>query len=106
MSGDDEAGMAWWNGLSERERAKWSALAGNTGRAVDAWKAFKVSQRDAGGRGRELHPSEVIADLLGSDDFPAEVLDTEAAAQIIIQRLIDSGFEIVPANNGPCFDIP
>jgi hypothetical protein len=44
--------------------------------------------------GRELHPREVLADLLGSGDFPAEVLDPERAADIIIQRLIDAGFEI------------
>jgi len=44
--------------------------------------------------GRELHPREVLADLLGSGDFPAEVLDPEQAADIIIQRLIDAGFEI------------
>lgn len=47
------------------------------------------------GAGSELHPKDVLADLLGSGDFPAEVLDPEGAAQIIIQRLIDSGFEIV-----------
>ena len=50
--------------------------------------------------GRELHPREVLADLLGSGDFPAEVLDPERAAEIIIQRLIDAGFEIVPARSG------
>lgn len=40
---DDELGMAWWNSLTERERAKWSAAAGNTGVAKDAWEAFKKS---------------------------------------------------------------
>jgi len=29
-------------------------------------------------------------------DFPAEVLDPDHAADIVIQRLIDAGFEIVP----------
>jgi hypothetical protein len=43
----------------------------------------------------ELLPVEVLADLLGSDDFPTEVLDTEAAAKIILQRLADAGFSIV-----------
>jgi hypothetical protein len=28
--------------------------------------------------GRELAPQEVLADLLGSGDFPAEVIDPEA----------------------------
>ncbi len=37
---DDEIGMAWWNGLSERERTRWANLVG-TGRAKDAWEAFK-----------------------------------------------------------------
>jgi hypothetical protein len=41
MTRDDELGMAWWNALNEQERAKWSRLAGNTGRVVDAWEAFK-----------------------------------------------------------------
>jgi hypothetical protein len=49
---------------------------------------------------RELRPREVLADLLGSGDFPAEVLDPEPAADIIIQRLIDAGFEIVPSDRG------
>jgi hypothetical protein len=39
---DDELGMAWWNGMTDRERARWSAIAGNTGRAKDAWEAFKA----------------------------------------------------------------
>jgi hypothetical protein len=80
MSGDDEAGIAWWNALTERERAKWSAAAGNTGRAIDAWEAFKrASMTSVGvaGAPRELTPQEVLADLLGSGDFPAEVLDPE-----------------------------
>jgi hypothetical protein len=40
MSDDDELGMAWWNGLSEAERAKWAKAAG-TGIAKDAWELFK-----------------------------------------------------------------
>jgi hypothetical protein len=45
----------------------------------------------------ELTPQHVLVDLLGSGDFPAEVLDPVHAAEIIIQRLLDAGFEIVPA---------
>jgi len=41
MTKDDELGMAWWNRLSEQERARWSRAAGNTGRAKDAWEEFK-----------------------------------------------------------------
>jgi hypothetical protein len=47
--------------------------------------------------GKELTPQQVLADLFGSGDFPAEVLDPEAAAEITIQRLLDAGFAIVPA---------
>jgi hypothetical protein len=43
---DDEAGMAWWNGLTDQGRAKWAEDAGNTGRAKDAWEAFKRSRAD------------------------------------------------------------
>jgi len=50
------------------------------------------------GAGRELTPQEVLADLLGSGDFPAEVIDPEAAAEIVIQRLIDAGFEVRAAD--------
>src|SRR5260370_35997472 len=46
MTHDDELGMAWWNALSERQRAKWSATAGNTGRVKDAWEAFKRGSVD------------------------------------------------------------
>jgi hypothetical protein len=40
MTTDDELGVAWFNSLSEPERAKWLELAG-TGRPVDAWAVFK-----------------------------------------------------------------
>jgi hypothetical protein len=45
----------------------------------------------------ELTPQQVLADLFGSGDFPAEVLDPVLAAEIVIQRLRDAGFAIVPA---------
>jgi hypothetical protein len=45
----------------------------------------------------ELTPQEVLEDLLGSADFPVVIVDTRAAARIIIRRLEDAGFEIVPA---------
>jgi hypothetical protein len=43
----------------------------------------------------ELTPQHVLVDLFGSADFPAEILDPEHAAEIVIQRLLDAGFEIV-----------
>jgi len=44
----------------------------------------------------ELTPQHVLTDLFGSGDFPAEILDPEHAAEIVIRRLIDAGFEIKP----------
>jgi hypothetical protein len=44
----------------------------------------------------ELTPQHVLTDLFGSCDFPAKVLDPERAAEIVIQRLRDAGFEIKP----------
>jgi hypothetical protein len=43
---DDELGMAWWNGLTEQDRIKWSRLAGR-GRAKDAWEVFKRGRTEA-----------------------------------------------------------
>lgn len=45
--------------------------------------------------GAELTPREVLADLLGSADFPAEIADPDATAELIIHRLRDAGFKIV-----------
>jgi hypothetical protein len=47
----------------------------------------------------ELTPQAVLEDLLGSADFPAVIVDTRAAAWIILRRLFDAGFEIVPAGD-------
>jgi hypothetical protein len=47
----------------------------------------------------ELTPKHVLADLFGSPDFPAEILDPERAAEIVIQRLLDAGFKIESAGN-------
>ena len=43
---------------------------------------------------RELDPIDVLADLLGEEGF--EIADTRLAAVVIVQRLRDSGFSIVP----------
>jgi hypothetical protein len=45
----------------------------------------------------ELTPQHVLACLFDSDDFPAAIPDPEAAAEIVVQRLIDAGFEVRPA---------
>ncbi len=47
---------------------------------------------------RELDARDVLADLFGSGDFPPEILlDPAHAAEVVVQRLRDAGFEIVPA---------
>jgi hypothetical protein len=43
---DDALGMKWWNALDDRERKRWMQIAGNTGRAKDAWEAFKRASPD------------------------------------------------------------
>jgi hypothetical protein len=47
--------------------------------------------------GRELTPQDVLEDLLGSEDFPVVIVDTRAAAWIILRRLFDAGFRVLPA---------
>ena len=64
-------------------------------RVKDAWEAFKRSARMS--PSNELQPSQVLADLLGGGDFPAEVIYSEGAAAIILRRPEDAGFEVVPA---------
>jgi hypothetical protein len=54
-------------------------------------------ERSDAAMGRELDPKDVLSDLFDSDGFPAEIIDPEHAAEIVIQRLIDAGFEIKPA---------
>jgi hypothetical protein len=87
-STDDQIGMEWWNSLSEKDRRRWMRLAGDTGRAVDAWRAFKGAQLSE----RELTPKDVLIDLFGEELHP----DPEHLAKTVIQRLRDAGFEIKP----------
>jgi len=49
--------------------------------------------------GKELDPRDVLADLFGGAEFDHEILDPERAAEIVIQRLRDAGFEIVSAED-------
>ena len=44
----------------------------------------------------ELTPKHVLVDLFGGADFDHEILDPERAADIVIERLRDAGFEIKP----------
>jgi hypothetical protein len=45
----------------------------------------------------ELTPKHALVGLFDSDDFPVPIPDPKAAAEIVVQRLIDSGFVIKPA---------
>ena len=50
---------------------------------------------------RESDARDVLADLFGSGDFPPEILlDPAHAAEVVVQRLLDAGFEIIPARSG------
>jgi len=42
----------------------------------------------------DVTPQHVLTDLFDSDDFPAAISNPQEAAEIVIQRLIDAGFEI------------
>jgi hypothetical protein len=48
-------------------------------------------------RPKELTPKAVLVDLFGGADFDHEILDPEAAADLVLERLADAGFAIVPA---------
>lgn len=48
---------------------------------------------------RELTPRDVLIDLFGGADFDHEILDPQAAADLVIERLKDAGFAIVPELN-------
>lgn len=43
-----------------------------------------------------ITPEDVLIDLLGGADFDHEILDPASAARIIIERLRDAGFVILP----------
>jgi hypothetical protein len=61
------------------------------------WSVVTPKERSDAVMGRELDPKDVLSDLFDSADFPAEILDPEHAAEIVIQRLLDAGFKIEPA---------
>ena len=43
---DEQAGMDWWNSLTETERAHWLAVS-QTAVPAEAWAAFKAAFREA-----------------------------------------------------------
>jgi hypothetical protein len=45
----------------------------------------------------ELTPQQVLVNPFDCDDFPVPIPDPEAAAEIVVPRLLDAGFEIKPA---------
>jgi hypothetical protein len=50
---------------------------------------------------RELHPIDVLADFLGSGDFPVEIADPDAAAKLILERLNDAVQDRAGCAGGP-----
>ena len=50
----------------------------------------------------KLNPLDVLIDLLGGADFDHEIINPEAAARIILERLNDAGFEIRPRRTPDC----
>lgn len=63
---DDVQGMAWWNGLSEADRALWLTRAGGIRSAKDAWEAFKQDRQ------------QMTSELAGLDDAIAGRTTTAA----------------------------
>jgi hypothetical protein len=61
-------------------------------------KAFRVEINGAHEDAGKLDPMDVLSDLLGEDCF--EIADTRLAAIIILQRLRDAGFKVVPTEEG------
>jgi hypothetical protein len=55
----------------------------------------RLARRDAANMS-ELTPQHVLVDLFNSDDFPVPIPDPEAAAEIVIQRLIDASWRSRP----------
>ena len=87
-SDDDMIGMCWWNSLSERDRRHWMRLAGDTGRAVDAWQAYKRLRLAE----RERSPRDVISEILEEHLMP----DPDSVADQIIEHLRHAGYTITP----------
>jgi hypothetical protein len=68
-SADEQAGMAWWNGLSEQGRRAWVTRFG-VFTVADAWAAFKRdSARPVSVRQADGHAD---ADIFADEDLPDE----------------------------------
>jgi hypothetical protein len=63
MTPDDEIGMAWWNALTKQDRAKWSAIAGNTGWTKNAWEVFKAAEDEGLAPAIEYTSDDLVSDL-------------------------------------------
>jgi hypothetical protein len=100
---DDELGMAWWNSLTKQERAKWSAVAGNTGRVKDAWEAFKRGSRSppvdqarrrflaiAAGASVASVSALAVAGIPTSDDPAFALIAAHRSAEIVHCKVIDA----------------
>ena len=74
-------------------------LGGDAGRPQGALLrlGLPAMKRERSSITSELTPQHVLIDLFDSDDFPVPIPDPKAAAEIIVQRLMDAGFEVRPA---------
>jgi hypothetical protein len=56
MTRDDELGIAWWNSLTEQERARWSAIADALVRLIYAQEVYARAE-DASAKWEAEHPA-------------------------------------------------
>jgi hypothetical protein len=89
---DDLIGMAWWNNLSKKDRRHWMRLAGDTGRAVDAWRAFKGLRLT-----EKAGPREVLTELFREELIP----NPDLLADLVVARLGERGFIIFERSAEP-----
>jgi len=47
----------------------------------------------------KLSAADVLADLLGSEDWPGEISDTRRGAELVLWALADAGFALIEAKS-------
>jgi phage repressor protein C with HTH and peptisase S24 domain len=70
--------MDWWNGLNEADRRHWMEAAGNTGRASDAWDAYKRTEREPSS---ETFALRVVGDSMEPDFREGDVIVVDPLRQ-------------------------
>jgi hypothetical protein len=102
MTPDDEIGMAWWNALTKQERAKWSAIAGNTGRAKDAWEAFRRGSMDQSPpvdpTRRRFLAVAAVASVVSAGTLAAATQAANVPQAVSVPQGADPIFEVIEAH--------